>query len=54
MDMGTRRGLSDLLQIGWFNLHLDPNFQEIPDSEREIKKFHHNSQYGYGYQKRVK
>ena len=53
-DGVTRSRSGDLLQFGWFNLHLDPNFQEIPDSEREIKKFHHNSKYGYGYQKRVK
>jgi hypothetical protein len=34
--MGIRSRLSDLLQFGWFNLHLDPNFEEIPDPKREI------------------
>jgi hypothetical protein len=34
--MGIRRGSGDLLQFEWFNLYLDPNFEEIPDPEREI------------------
>jgi hypothetical protein len=34
--IGTRRGLSDLLRFEWFNLQLDPNFEEIPDPKREI------------------
>jgi hypothetical protein len=40
MDMGTRSKLGDLLQFGWFNLHLDLNFEEIPDPEREIEILH--------------
>jgi hypothetical protein len=34
--MGIRRVLGDLLQFGWFNLCLDPSFEEIPDPKREI------------------
>jgi hypothetical protein len=34
--IGTGRGLSDLLRFEWFNFHLDPNFEEIPDPKREI------------------
>jgi hypothetical protein len=28
-------------------LHLDSNFEEIPDPKWEISKFYHSSQYGY-------
>ena len=46
MDMGTRSKSGDLLQFGWFNLHLDLNFEEIPDPKREILKFYPSSKYG--------
>jgi len=42
---GTGRGSGDLLQFRWFNLHLDPNSEEIPDPMWEIKNFHCISQY---------
>jgi hypothetical protein len=33
--MDIRRGLGDLLHLGWFNLYLDPFFEEIlnPDTK---------------------
>jgi hypothetical protein len=34
--IGTRSRSGDLLRFGWFNFHLDPNFEEIPDPKREI------------------
>src|SRR6267378_1532262 len=44
--MNIKRVLGDLLQFGWFNVYLDPNFEEIPDPKREIKNFQNTSQYG--------
>jgi hypothetical protein len=34
MDIRSRS--VDILQFGWFNLHLDPNFEGIPNPKREI------------------
>jgi len=44
--IGTRSRSGDLLRFGWFNFHLDPNFEEIPDPKREILNFHCISQNG--------
>jgi len=35
--------LDNLLQFGWFNLHLNLNFEESPDLKRKILNFHCSS-----------
>jgi hypothetical protein len=46
MDKPVMFMLSDLLQFGWFKLHLDSNFEESSDPKRETENFHCSSQYG--------